>query len=134
MERIDGVFRDAYPPSGPGAAVIVVQDGKTVLRRGYGLANAELGVAIRPEMVFRVGSATKQFTSACVLRLVEQGKLRLDDPVGKYLPDYPAAGRAVRSARSSRYRGSKMWSGSSAPGNRTVLRGNRGSWVLTQGV
>jgi D-alanyl-D-alanine carboxypeptidase len=95
MERIDGVFRDAYPPSGPGAAVIVVQDGKTVLRRGYGLANAELGVAIRPEMVFRVGSATKQFTSACVLRLVEQGKLRLDDPVGKYLPDYPAAGRAV---------------------------------------
>lgn len=75
--------------------MIVVQDGKAVLRRGYGLANVELGVPIRPEMVFRVGSATKQFTSACILKLVEQGKLRLDEPIGKYLPDYPAPGRSV---------------------------------------
>ena len=76
-----------------------MQDGKTVLRKGYGLANVELGVPIRPETVFRIGSTTKQFTSACVLKLVEQGKLRLDDPISKYLPDYPAAGAGVTIAQ-----------------------------------
>ncbi|MET0620955.1 MAG: serine hydrolase [Thermoanaerobaculia bacterium] len=95
IARIDARFRAAYPASGPGAAIIVVQNGKTVLRAGYGLANVELGVPVRPDMVFRVGSATKQFTSACILKLVEQGKLRLDDPISKFFPDYPEAGRAV---------------------------------------
>jgi len=89
------MFAEAYPPGGPGAAVIVVQDGKPVLRKGYGLAEIELGVPIQPDMVFRVGSATKQFTSACVLKLAEEGRLRLDDPISKYLPDFPAAGRRV---------------------------------------
>ena len=95
IAHIDALFREAYPPSGPGAAALVVQDGMPVLRKGYGLANVELGVPIRPDMVFRLGSTTKQFTSACILKLVEEGKLRLDDPISKYLPDYPAAGRAV---------------------------------------
>ena len=85
----------AYPADGPGAAVIVVQDGKPVLRKGYGLAEVELGVPIRPDMVFRVGSVTKEFTSACILKLAEQGRLKLDDGIAKYLPDYPAGGRKV---------------------------------------
>ena len=95
LARIDRIFRDAYPPTGPGAAVLVVQDGTPVLRKGYGLANVELGVPIRPEMVFRVGSVTKQFTAACVLKLVEQGRLALSDDLRKYLPDYPTGGRKV---------------------------------------
>ena len=100
IARIDARFREAYPPSGPGAAVLVVQDGRPVLRKGYGLANVELSVPVRPEMVFRVGSATKQFTSACILKLVEEGRLRLDDPISKYLPDYPSpAGRSVTIAQ-----------------------------------
>jgi CubicO group peptidase (beta-lactamase class C family) len=100
IARIDALFRAAYPPSGPGAAVIVVQDGKTVLREGYGLANVELGVPIRPDMVFRLGSTTKQFTSACILKLAEQGKLKLDDPISKSLADYPSpAGRNVTIAQ-----------------------------------
>ncbi len=89
------MFAEAYPASGPGAAVIVVQDGKPVLRKGYGLAEIELGVPIRPDMVFRIGSVTKEFTSACVLILAEQGKLRLDDDLTKYLPDYPTGGRKI---------------------------------------
>ena len=89
------MFAEAYPASGPGAAVIVVQDGKPVLRKGYGLAEVELGVPIQPDMVFRVGSVTKEFTSACVLLLAEQGRLRLDDDIAKYLPDYPAGGRRI---------------------------------------
>lgn len=95
IARIDRMFAEAYPADGPGAAVLVVQGGKPVLRKGYGLAEVELGVPIRPDMVFRVGSVTKEFTSACILMLAEQGKLRLDDDIAKYLPDYPAGGRKI---------------------------------------
>jgi CubicO group peptidase (beta-lactamase class C family) len=95
IARLDALFRTAYPPSGPGAAVLVVQDGRPVLREGYGLANVELSVPIRPEMVFRIGSTTKQFTSACILKLVEQRRLRLDDPISKSFPDYPAPAGGV---------------------------------------
>jgi CubicO group peptidase (beta-lactamase class C family) len=75
--------------------VLVVQDGRPVLRKGYGLAEVELSVPIRPDMVFRVGSVTKQFTAACILRLVEEGRLALSDDLTKYLPDYPTGGRRV---------------------------------------
>ena len=99
VAAIDRMFAAAYPSSGPGAAVLVVQDGRTVLRKGYGLAEIELGVPIAPDMVFRVGSVTKEFTAACVLRLVEEGRLALDDPIGKYLPDFPTGGRRVTIAQ-----------------------------------
>jgi CubicO group peptidase (beta-lactamase class C family) len=95
VAQIDRLFADAYPASGPGAAVLVVQDGKTVLRKGYGMAELELGVPIAPDMVFRVGSVTKEFTAACILKLVEEGRLALDDPIEKYLPDFPTGGRRV---------------------------------------
>ena len=70
-----------------------MQDGRTILRKGYGLADVELGVPIAPDMVFRIGSTTKQFTAACILKLVEQGRVKLTDAVSAYLPDYPEAGR-----------------------------------------
>ncbi len=95
VARIDRMFAEAYPSSGPGAAVLVVQDGKPVLRKGYGMAEIELGVPISPDMVFRVGSVTKEFTSACILKLAEEGRLALDDPLTKYLPDFPTGGRRV---------------------------------------
>ncbi len=95
VPAIDRMFAEAYPSTGPGAAVLVVQDGKTVLRKGYGMAELELGVPISPDMVFRVGSVTKEFTAAGVLKLVEAGRLALDDPVEKYLPDFPTGGRRV---------------------------------------
>jgi CubicO group peptidase (beta-lactamase class C family) len=93
--RLDRIFAEAYPAMGPGAAVIVVQDGKPVLRKGYGLANVELSVAIAPEMVFRIGSVTKQFTAAAILKLAEAGKLSLSDEIGRFLPDYPTRGKRI---------------------------------------
>ena len=95
VSKIDRMFADAYPAAGPGAAVLVLQDGKPLLRKGYGMAELELGVPIAPDMVFRVGSVTKEFTAACILELVEEGRLALDDPVEKYLPEFPAGGRRV---------------------------------------
>jgi D-alanyl-D-alanine carboxypeptidase len=93
--RLDRIFAEAYPATGPGAAVIVVRDGKTVLRKGYGLVNVELSVPIAPEMVFRIGSVTKQFTAAAILKLVEAGKLSLSDEIGRFLPDYPTRGKRI---------------------------------------
>ncbi|HZF10382.1 MAG TPA: serine hydrolase [Thermoanaerobaculia bacterium] len=95
VARIDQLLRAAYPADEPGAVVLVVQDGQVLLRQGYGMANLELGVPLRPEMVFRVGSITKQFTAMAILKLAEQGKLALDDDITKFLPDYPTHGARI---------------------------------------
>src|SRR5439155_22314042 len=63
-------------------------DGKPVLRKAYGMADVGKGVKITPDMIFRIGSITKQFTSVAVLQLVQQGKVSLDDGITKYLPDF----------------------------------------------
>lgn len=91
----DKLFSAAFPADQPGAAVLVIDDRQVVLRKGYGLANVELGVPVAPEMVFEIGSVTKQFTAAAILRLQEQGKLRVEDEVTKYLPDYPTHGQKI---------------------------------------
>ncbi|MFD2719734.1 serine hydrolase [Hymenobacter monticola] len=69
--------------------VLVADQGKVVLQKGYGLANRDKGTPNTPETKFRIGSLTKQFTAALVLQLAEQGKLRLDGKVADYLPSYP---------------------------------------------
>jgi CubicO group peptidase (beta-lactamase class C family) len=91
----DQLFSKAYPAGEPGAAVLIVKDGQIVLRKAYGLANLELGVPMRPGMVFEIASVTKQFTAAAILLLQERGKLSVDDDITKYLPDYPTHGRKI---------------------------------------
>jgi CubicO group peptidase (beta-lactamase class C family) len=92
---LDSIVQSAYSPDAPGAAIIVVLKGKILYRGARGLANIELGVPLRPESVFRIGSVTKQFTAAAILLLAEQGKLALSDPITKFLPDYPVQGHLV---------------------------------------
>src|SRR4051794_3354138 len=87
--KIDQLLRTAFPADGPGAAVLVVQNEQVVLRKGYGMANLELGVPVDPANVFRICSITKQVTAVAILQLVDAGKLRLDDDIHLYLPDYP---------------------------------------------
>ena len=89
IQTINNLVMAAYPPTEPGVAVIVVRAGEVLYRKGQGMANLELGVSIEPDMVFRIGSMTKQFTAVAILMLAEQGQLALDDPLGKFLPDYP---------------------------------------------
>jgi len=93
--KIDAVMSEVYRPGQPGAAVIVRKNGETILRKGYGMADLELGVPVAPDMVFRLGSITKQFTAVSILRLAEQGKLGLQDEITKFLPDYPTQGRKI---------------------------------------
>lgn len=75
--------------------VLIAQDGKVVLRKGYGMANLELGVPNSPEMVYRIGSVTKTFTAFGILQLEEKGKLNVKDPVVKYVPEMPKAWQAI---------------------------------------
>jgi CubicO group peptidase (beta-lactamase class C family) len=79
----------------PGLAVAVLRDGKVVKAQGYGLANVELAVAVKPETVFQTGSVGKQFTATAVMMLVEEGKIGLDDKLSKYLAGTPAAWKDV---------------------------------------
>lgn len=93
--RIDAAIAPSFQAGAPGATVIVVKDGKTILRRAYGMADAGKGIAMRPDMVLRLASITKQFTAAAILLLAEEGKLSLDDDITRHLPDYPARGKRI---------------------------------------
>src|SRR5579863_6709592 len=69
----------------PGLALALLREGKVVKAQGYGLANVELDVAVKPETVFQTGSVGKQFAATAVMMLVEEGKVGLDDKLSKYL-------------------------------------------------
>ncbi|TBR36820.1 MULTISPECIES: serine hydrolase domain-containing protein [Dyella] len=79
----------------PGASVLVLKDGKPVLRKSLGFANLETGERATPATDYRLASVSKQFTAALILLLAEDGKLKLDDPVRKWLPSLPASEQAI---------------------------------------
>jgi CubicO group peptidase (beta-lactamase class C family) len=79
----------------PGLALGVVRDGKLIKARGYGVANVELGVPVKPETIFQTGSVGKQFTATAIMMLVEEGKVGLDDKISNYLPGTPDAWKDV---------------------------------------
>ena len=75
----------------PGISLVVVKDGKIHYVKGYGFANIEHKVAVKPETIFQSGSVGKQFTAFAIMLLVEDGKLSLDDKLTKFFPDAPAS-------------------------------------------
>lgn len=79
----------------PGAVVIVTKRGKTLFKKAYGLADLEHQIPLQADMIFRLGSMTKQFTAVAVLMLADEGKLSVKDEITKYLKDYPTQGRKI---------------------------------------
>jgi CubicO group peptidase (beta-lactamase class C family) len=79
----------------PGLSLLVVKSGKIVRAEGFGLANVELQVPVKPETIFQSGSVGKQFTATAVMMLVEEGKIGLDDPLTKYFADAPVSWKEV---------------------------------------
>ena len=73
----------------PGIAVAIMREGQIIYAQGFGFANLETATPASPESVFVIGSNTKQFTAVAIVLLAEQGKLRLDDRLSKYFPDFP---------------------------------------------
>jgi CubicO group peptidase (beta-lactamase class C family) len=71
--------------------VLVAKGDEVILNKGYGSANLEWNIPNAPSTKFRLGSMTKQFTAACILLLQERGKLKIEDPLKKYMADAPPA-------------------------------------------
>ncbi|MGE0725748.1 MAG: serine hydrolase domain-containing protein [Alphaproteobacteria bacterium] len=93
--RIDRLVTAARRGEAPGCAIGIARDGVVLLRKGWGLASVEHGVAIGPRTVFRIASVTKQFTTAAILALALEGRLGLDDPARAHLPFLPDHGQPV---------------------------------------
>jgi len=79
----------------PGVSLAIVRDGRTIKTQGYGFANIELKAPATKDTVYEIGSNTKQFTAAAIMILVDEGKVRLEDPVTKYFPEAPEAWRGI---------------------------------------
>lgn len=94
-EKVDTLFEDFTRPGAPGCALGVLSDGKLVYKNGFGLANLEYDIPIMPSSVFHVASMAKQFTAMAALLLEESGRISLDDPISRYLPDCPEYAEAV---------------------------------------
>ena len=91
-QKIDKLAADALAKTGvPSASIAVVKDGQIAYLHAYGDARLEPRTAAKPEMRYSIGSISKQFTSTAILLLQEQGKLSLDDKVGKFIPDMTRA-------------------------------------------
>jgi len=86
--RVDHIFA-RWTADTPGCAVGVAEHGAPIVAKGYGMADLEHDVRITPETIFEAGSVSKQFTAAAVLQLARDGRLSLDDPVRKYVPELP---------------------------------------------
>lgn len=89
--KIDAIFA-RFDRNTPGCGVGLAKDGKPLFVKGYGAANLEYGTMNTDSTVFESGSVAKQFTSAAVVLLAQDGKLSLDDDIRKYLPEVPAFG------------------------------------------
>ena len=96
IARIDSLTKDYMTVrKAPAVSIAVVRGKDTLVMRGYGLASREANRAATASTIYRIGSLTKQFTAAGIMREVEQGKVSLNDPISKYLPDVPTHGQRI---------------------------------------
>ena len=89
VEALDSLIPKRLPTIAPGCAILIAQKNQILYKMAFGSANLELNVPMTPDMVFRIGSITKQYTAIAILQLAEQGKLSLKDQLQKYLPNIP---------------------------------------------
>lgn len=93
--QIDAIFASLKSNNAPGAAVFVVHNGHVEFRQGYGVTDLRTLHKIDPETNFRLASFTKQFTAACIILLVHDGKLHYGDHLTDIFPEFPAYGKSI---------------------------------------
>ncbi|HEY7236259.1 MAG TPA: serine hydrolase, partial [Gemmatimonadaceae bacterium] len=93
--KVDRIFAEWDRPDSPGCALGVLQGGRFVYERGYGMANLDYDIPNSPKLVYYVGSDSKQFTAASIGLLVLDGKIALDDDIRKYIPEMPDYGTPI---------------------------------------
>ena len=86
-KQVEAIFASFVKAGQPGGTVIVTKDGKELYKGAFGLADIEKKKALTAQSIFHLASAGKQFTALGVMMLAQEGKLKYDDPVGKYLPE-----------------------------------------------
>jgi CubicO group peptidase (beta-lactamase class C family) len=98
--RVDSLAADALQ-GGPlaGLSIVITRGDRVLVAKGYGYADLEHRIVAGPETIYEVGSITKQFTAIAIMQLVEQGKVRLEDDLSKYLPDFDTKGRKISVAQ-----------------------------------
>src|ERR1039458_5666061 len=87
VSRMDQIVQSYVSANTLTGTVLVARGGDVLFSKGYGMANLEWDIPNSPSTKFRLGSVTKQFTAASILLLEERGKLKVEDPVKKYMPD-----------------------------------------------
>lgn len=93
--ELDKIATEHFQYNQPGGVILIAKNGNEIYKKAFGMANLENQVAMKTNMVFEIGSITKQFTAVAILQLMEQGKLQLNDPITKYLTDYPTHGKTI---------------------------------------
>lgn len=93
ISAIDAFAVKALSDGSPGVAIAISENGRIVFSGSYGIANLEDDVSVTPQTVFKIASITKQFTAAAILLLVEDGKLRFEDRLDRYVPELPQSGQ-----------------------------------------
>ena len=79
----------------PGCVVLIVKKNQIIYRKAFGFANIEQQIPMQPNMLFRIGSLSKQYTAIAILQLVEQGRIQLNDSIQEYIKDFPAKGYTI---------------------------------------
>jgi CubicO group peptidase (beta-lactamase class C family) len=95
VTRVDTLFSRWDHPDTPGAAVMVIKNGKVLLKKGYGLADLESRTAITANTAFLLASVTKQFTAMAIMILQERKQLSFDDPLSKFFSEFPAYAESI---------------------------------------
>lgn len=92
---IDNIFKEWNKTDSPGCALGVIKDGQLIYAKGYGMANLEYQLPIDANSVFRIGSTSKQFTAACIILLAQKGKLKLDQTLDQFFPEFPEYAKQI---------------------------------------
>lgn len=93
--KIDSIVAISYNQNEPGISILVAKEGASIYSKSFGKANLELNTPLQKSSVFQIGSITKQFTAVSILMLAEQGKLNIEDNIGKYIPEYVEIGKDI---------------------------------------
>lgn len=92
--RINTIF-EAYGSHTPGAVIGIIDHGRLVYKKGYGMANLERGFPNTPDKIYKIASVSKQFTAAVISLLIQQKYISLEDDIRQYIPDFPDYGKPV---------------------------------------
>ena len=95
VKSIDELITSRLNRISPGCALLISKNGQIFYQKAFGTANLELNVPAKPDMIFRIGSITKQFTAVSILQLVEQGRVSLNDSIQKFIKDFPPKGQTI---------------------------------------